>query len=277
MAGWRRGDGRRGGLRQLGGALKFQVLHDRPDERRRAVAVERAEGEHRRIEIQLVAEAGGERGNLRRALFFRPLVDFVQHQPALSLGGVGIVGFVVANQFVFDDGDGFDRIDLIERRDIDDMQQQVRARQMPEELVPQPRAFGGAFDQPGNVRHHEAAVRLGCDHAQIGVQGGEGVIRHLRFGLRYRANQGGFAGVRHAQQAHIRQDTQFQQQPAFFAGGAFGFLPRRAVGRALEAGIAEAVPAALGDHQRGFCGDDFADDFAGIQIVHHGAERHAHK
>ena len=56
-----------------------------------------------------------------------------------------------------------DRIGLgIERRDVDDVQQQARALQMAQELVAESRAFGRAFDQPGNVGDDEAAVLVGC-------------------------------------------------------------------------------------------------------------------
>ena len=57
----------------------------------------------------------------------------------------------------------------VERRDVDDVQQQAGAREVAQELVAEAGALGGAFDQPGNVGDDEAAVlptrttpRLGC-------------------------------------------------------------------------------------------------------------------
>ena len=45
---------------------------------------------------------------------------------------------------------------------LDDVQQQSRALQVPEEPVPEARPFGGAFDQPRDVGHDEAAVDVGA-------------------------------------------------------------------------------------------------------------------
>ena len=45
----------------------------------------------------------------------------------------------------------------IERRDVDEVQQQARALQMAQELVAEARAFGRAFDEARNVGDDEAA------------------------------------------------------------------------------------------------------------------------
>ena len=47
------------------------------------------------------------------------------------------------------------------------MQQQARALQMAQELVSQPGAFGGTFDQPRNVGDDEAAVDVDAHDAEI--------------------------------------------------------------------------------------------------------------
>ena len=52
-----------------------------------------------------------------------------------------------------------DRIDrVVERRQVDDVQQQARALQVAQELVAEAGAFGGAFDQPGDVGDDEALL-----------------------------------------------------------------------------------------------------------------------
>ena len=52
------------------------------------------------------------------------------------------------------------RVDaVVERRQVDHVQQQARALQVAQELVAQARAFGGAFDQARNVGDDEALLR----------------------------------------------------------------------------------------------------------------------
>ena len=68
----------------------------------------------------------------------------------------------------------------VERRDVHEVQQQARAREMAQELVAEPRALGGALDQPGNVGEHEAAVCRRPHHAEDGIERGEGIVGHLR-------------------------------------------------------------------------------------------------
>ena len=58
---------------------------------------------------------------------------------------------------------------LRHQREIDDMQQQVRALQMTQELVAQPGAFRGTLDEARDVRHHKAALRPGADHSEVRV------------------------------------------------------------------------------------------------------------
>ena len=69
---------------------------------------------------------------------------------------------------------------VVERRDVDDVQQQPRAREVAQELVAEPRAFGRAFDQAGNVGDHEAAVVVDAHHAEVGVQRRERIVGDLR-------------------------------------------------------------------------------------------------
>ena len=56
-----------------------------------------------------------------------------------------------------------------------------------QELVPQPRAFARALDQPGDVGHHERQPVLVLDHAQVRHQRGERVVGDLRARARRRA------------------------------------------------------------------------------------------
>ena len=56
---------------------------------------------------------------------------------------------------------------LVERRDVDEMQQQAGALQVAQEPMAEPGAFGRAFDQARDVGDDEALLRRDPDHAEI--------------------------------------------------------------------------------------------------------------
>ena len=56
---------------------------------------------------------------------------------------------------------------VVERRQIDHMQQQPGALQMAQEQVAQPGAFGSAFDQPGDVGDDEALLGPDAHDAEV--------------------------------------------------------------------------------------------------------------
>ena len=58
----------------------------------------------------------------------------------------------------------------IERRDVDDVQQQARALQVAQELVAETRAFGGAFDQSRDVGDDEAPSFVGAHDAEVAAR-----------------------------------------------------------------------------------------------------------
>jgi hypothetical protein len=62
------------------------------------------------------------------------------------------------------DGVGFG----VEGGDVDDVQQDVGALQVAQELVAEAGTVGGAFDEAGDVGDHEAAVFGGAHHAEVG-------------------------------------------------------------------------------------------------------------
>ena len=68
-------------------------------------------------------------------------------------------------------------------RHIDQMDQQARALDVPQELRPQARTGVRAFDQAGNVGDHKTDFVLGIahrDHAEIGLQSSERIVGDLR-------------------------------------------------------------------------------------------------
>ena len=105
----------------------------------------------------------------------------------------------------------------IGRRDIDQMQQHAGALQMLQEPDAEPRAFRRALDQARNVRHDEAAAGPHAHHAEIGCKRRERIIGDFRPRGRNRTDQGGFAGVRKPEQAHVGDQLQLERELALLA------------------------------------------------------------
>ena len=131
--------------------MRVEPVLDREHDVAAAFAVDRRHREQRTFPAIGLREGLDARG----ALFRRNEVHLVQHQPARLVVQRLVITFQLA-----DDRAGIaNRIGLrIERRDVDDVQQEPRALQMAQELVPQSSTFGGALDQPRDVGNHETAV-----------------------------------------------------------------------------------------------------------------------
>ena len=78
------------------------------------------------------------------------------------------------------------------------MKSSVLLRSMWQETQAEPFAFVRTFDDPGNVRHHEALAIVIRDDPQIGNEGGERVVSDLRFGGGDHAEQRALARIRKA-------------------------------------------------------------------------------
>mmetsp|Transcript_20978 Transcript_20978/g.80913 ORF Transcript_20978/g.80913 Transcript_20978/m.80913 type:complete len:338 (-) Transcript_20978:524-1537(-) len=254
------------------------MVVDRVDQRLAAFAGQRRDLEDRTLPLVALDEVLHPRGTL----ILGHHVQLVQHQPARLGVQLGVVFLQLG-----DDGLGLlDRIDLgVERREVDDVQQQARALQVAQELVPQAGTFGRALDEPRNVGDDEALFRRDAHDTEVGVQRRERVIGNLGLGVRDRRDQRRLAGVGLPQQAYIGQHAQFEAHLLDFARPARRLLPRRAVGRGLEMQVAKAAIAALAqqdalarlqqlaDHCLGFeVGDDGADGHAQDDIVRRCAE-----
>src|SRR3989338_7407699 len=183
--------------------------------------------------------------NPRFLLFIEHLVSLVQHQPALTLSQRR----TELGQLINNGGGRLSWIGQIQRRHINEMQQQTGTRQMLEEADTQTSTVRSTLDQPRNVCNHEVFVAIDTDHAQVRHQRGEGIVSDFRLGGRHGANEGALAGIRQAQQAYIGQHLQFQLEIARLARLARRGLPRSTVGTGLEAGVTQTMPATLRHHQ----------------------------
>ena len=120
---------------------------------------------------------------------------------------------------------------------------------MPQEQMAQTSAIRSALNEAWHIGHHKALLRADAHHAQIGVQSGERVVCNFGARVRNGGNQCGLACIGHAQQPDIGQDLQLELEFFFLARPARCFLTRRTIDGALEAHIAKATIAALGNHE----------------------------
>jgi hypothetical protein len=147
------------------------------------------------------------------------------------------------------------------------VQQQTSALHVAQEQRAEAGAIGRPFDEAGDVGDHEALEGFDADHAEVRVQRGERVVRHLRRRRRNSADEGALAGVREAEQADVGEQLQLEAQLALLARPTWRRLARRAVHRGLEVDVALAAVAALGDQQALAVLGEVADDLVGGDVA----------
>ena len=141
---------------------------------------------------------------------------------------------------------------------VDQMQQHVATLGVAEETVAQAGALMRALDQPGQIGEHEFAL-VDAHDAELRVQRGERIAGDLRLGGADRGQEGGLAGIGQADDAGVGDQFEAQPDDALDRRLARIGVARRAVGRRLEARVAEAAIAAGEDDDaladRGEIGD----------------------
>ena len=84
-------------------------------------------------------------------------------------------------------------------------QENTVAFNVPEEAHSDAPALVGALNDAGDIGHHEGAVVVVTDYAQVGFQGGESVVGNLGLGAGDGGQQGALPGVGETHQAYIGQ------------------------------------------------------------------------
>ena len=155
----------------------------------------------------------------------------------------------VAGQLALDDVEVVERVAAgLDRGGVDDVHQRGAALDVAQEVVAEAAALGGTLDQAGHVGDHEGGL-AGGDDAEVGDQGGEGVVGDLGPRPRDRRDQRGLAGAREADQADVGDDLQLEAYVELVAGLAEQReAGRLALGRG-EGGVAEAAATAGGDDE----------------------------
>ena len=124
------------------------------------------------------------------------------------------------------------------------MQEEARALGVPEELMPQALALGGAGNESRQVRDDEGAVHVHTHDAELGRRGRERVVGDLRRRRADARDERRLAGVRKADDTDVGEELQLESQPAAVSGTSQIRLARRAVGGRREARIPPAPTGA---------------------------------
>ena len=106
-----------------------------------------------------------------------------------------------------------DRIDvLVERRQVDQVQQQAGALQMAQELMAEPGPSAAPSMSPGMSATTKLCSGADAHDAEVRVQRREGIVGDLGTCIGDGRDQRRLAGIGHAQQADVGQHLQFELQ-----------------------------------------------------------------
>ena len=153
------------------------------------------------------------------------------------------------------------------------MDQDPGSFDVPQEFQPQADAGVGAFDQTWDIGHDERSVLVDLHASQVGVLGGERIVGDRGPSFGQAAEQGALAGVGFANQPHVGDGLEFEDQPAVLAPFAFVEFARRLMRRRLETRIAPTAFAAAGSDELLFRLGQVLQDELILGVDHHGSRR----
>ena len=90
---------------------------------------------------------------------------------------------VVGGKLLGDGADVLGRIPALHGGRVNYMYQNLGAFNMAQEGMPQADALAGALDEARNIRHDKSGSVSQVYHAQVGIDGGEMIVRNLRAGI----------------------------------------------------------------------------------------------
>src|SRR5215210_4345711 len=85
---------------------------------------------------------------------------------------------------------------------------------MTQKLMSEPGALCRTFDETGNVSDDKTAALIDSNDSQVRVQGSERIVCDSGPCCRNRADERGFSGVRHTEQAHIGEHLELESELA---------------------------------------------------------------
>ena len=147
-------------------------------------------------------------------------------------------------EFLLDGLEVRDRIAILCRRNVDQVEQQARPFDMSQELDAEAVAQMRAFDQSGNVGDDERSCPDRSDNAQMGFERRERIVRNLGTRGRDTGDQRGFSGVGKADQADVGQQLQFEAERLLLARPSVLRSAWRAIHRGREVRVAVTATSA---------------------------------
>ena len=133
-----------------------------------------------------------------------------------------------------------------------------------------------AFNETGEIGYCEGfgvGEVADLDYAEVGFEGGEGVVGDLWLSRGEAGDEGRLADIGVAYEACIGKETEFEAVAALFACAAKFVLAGGLVGGCREVLVAAASASTAGD-DNGFVGaSEVVDEFAGLVVVEEGADR----
>ena len=154
------------------------------------------------------------------------------------------------------------------------MDEQAAAVDVAQEVVAEARTVRRALDDAGNVRHDEAHALVDVHDAEVGVERGEVVVGDLRPRLGNDREQRRFADIREADQPHVREQLELQNDVVALAGQARLGKARYLTGGRGEVAVAPAALAAAAEDVRLGRGH-ILNDLVRLRVAHERAARHA--
>src|SRR5262249_44367258 len=141
---------------------------------------------------------------------------------------------VVARELAVDGVEVLLRLAVRLDRKLDEVKEDPRPLDMPEEAVAEAGAFGGALDEAGDVGEDEAPAARQPDDAEVRRQRRERIVGDLRARPRHRREERGLADVGVAEEARVGEELELEAEGLRLAGRSGLGRPRRLVPRRLE-------------------------------------------
>jgi len=105
----------------------------------------------------------------------------------------------------------------VPRREIEQHQQDPGSFDVAEELMAQPLPVACPLDQPRNVGQHHLEPIIHPHHAEVRLEGREGIVGDLRLGRRDAADERRFPDVREADDGNVGHQLELEPEPPLFA------------------------------------------------------------
>ncbi len=135
---------------------------------------------------------------------------------------------VESTQLVADRVEVLDRVAAGRARDVDEVHEDLRALDVPQELMPETVALVRALDQAGHVGDDEAAVAAERDDAEVRRQRRERIVGDLRTGRRDPRDQRGLARRWESRRGRRRRAASARRRSCFSSPSSPGSVRRGA-------------------------------------------------